>query len=376
MIESATLASLSARYRQVPARRIGLRVAMEDGICVLRNAQGSSRRRILYVSNYGMAQAWRLWESGVYPGHHLWGCLELAEMGYEVLLPEPASGRGLGKRLRNDWLPSLIASRRLRADDIVYCSHNILLWTTLLKAVRAIRCKIVGLLFAREPLFLARLYDGVIAHTPVAAKHATAICPSTLCAHISWGMDLDFLPLYPYEPQWFLSCGKTFRDFDVISEAFHGLDAGAVVIHPKPQTLTSMPANVDLVSAGRIGEGIYAPLAHHFYRHTTAVLLTLLPDPTERHAVGLTNLFEAMASGRPAIVTRTSALTSEIDVDKEGIGLYVNPSDPSSLREAVARLSRDRDEARQMGLRGRQLCERHYNMSRFAGDLHAFFEKL
>jgi glycosyltransferase involved in cell wall biosynthesis len=323
-----------------------------------------------------MARAFQLWKEGVYPGHHLWGCLELALMGYEVLIPEPATGGGIVKRLKNDWLPALVAIHRLKADDIVYCGHNILLWTPLFKALKTVKCKIVGLLFAREPLLFKNLYDGVIAHTPVARENFAANSRKIPCTHISWGMDLDFFNFYPYDPRWILSCGKTFRDFDVIAEASCNLATNVMIMHPSPNMVPSMPLNVKIESAGLLGEGIYAPLVHYYYRHSSATLLTLRSDPKQRHSIGLTNLFESMASGRPVIVTRTSALTSEIDVEKSGIGLYVNPGDAPSLRNAMMRLVGNPDEARGMGLRGRELCEQYYNIDRFANDLHGFFEKL
>ena len=61
-------------------------------------------------------------------------------------------------------------------------------------------------------------------------------------------------------------------------------------------------------------------------------------------------------------------LAGEIDVEKEGVGLYVNPSDAASLRQAVTRLAENPGEAREMGLRGRRLCERHFNTQRFAAE--------
>lgn len=360
----------------VPQKLENLNVKLENNLLILSSSKKKPLRRILYVNSYGMAKAWRLWKEGVYPGNHLWGCIELAMMGYEVLIPEPASGKGVFKRLKNDWTPALIALHSLKSDDIVYCGHNILLWTPFLKALKAIKCKVVGLLFAREPLLFGSLYDGIIAHTPVAKEITAVRWPKVLCSHISWGMDMDFFTAYSYDPQWMLSCGKTFRDFNVIAEAFRGLSEDAVIIHPSPNTLSDMPTNVNVESARSIGEAVYVPLVHYYYRYSKATLLTLMSDPIQRHSMGLTNLFESMSCGRPVIVTRTSALTSEIDVEKSGIGLYVNPGDVSSLRTAVIRLTQNPEEAKEMGLRGRKLCEQYYNIDRFAQDLHLFFEKL
>ena len=149
IVKNLTSSELSAQHRRVPSQLKNIRAAMEDGVLVLRGAADTPARRILYVNSYGMARAWRLWKEGLYPGNHLWGCLELTQMGYEILIPEPAAGRGLRRRLKNDWHPARIAACRLKADDLVYCDHNVLLWTPFLKVLKTVKCKIVGLLFAR-----------------------------------------------------------------------------------------------------------------------------------------------------------------------------------------------------------------------------------
>ncbi len=359
-----------------PPKLKDLHESSEDGVLFLRRKNTKPFRRVMYVNSYGMALAWRLWKEGIYPGNHLWGCLELALKGYEVLIPEPPSGRRLFKRLKNDWNPAWIAARHLKADDIIYCGHNILFWAPILKQIKAIRCKVTGLLFAREPLIFPKLYDGVIAHTPVAKKRMDKDYPGVLCSHISWGMDLDFFPCYPYDPQWALSSGKTFRDIDIITQALGGQGIKVTIIHPDKNILLNKPANFEFRSAKDLRPDIYLKLAHYYYRYSSVLLLTLMRDPDSRHSIGLTNLFESMASGRPAIVTRTSALTSEIDVEKEGVGLFVDPGDGISLRKAAWRLVDNPDEAKQMGQRGRELCEKYYNIDRFAQGLHQFFERL
>ena len=80
-------------------------------------------------------------------------------------------------------------------------------------------------------------------------------------------MDLDFFPVYPYEPKWFLSCGKTLRDLEVISEAFRGIRAGGMIVHPEPATVAPMPPNIEVVPDRGVGEEIYALLVHRYYRH-------------------------------------------------------------------------------------------------------------
>jgi glycosyltransferase involved in cell wall biosynthesis len=90
----------------------------------------------------------------------------------------------------------------------------------------------------------------------------------------------------------------------------------------------------------------------------------------------MTNLIEALAMGRPVIVTRTGAIPAELDVEQAGCGVHVEPSDPHALVRAIDRIATDPRAAAEMGANGRRLCERRYNMGRFAADLHGFFESL
>jgi hypothetical protein len=245
-----------------------------------------------------------------------------------------------------------------------------------LKAIKAIECRVVGLLFAREPLLFGNAYDGIIAHTPTAYEHAGVVGPRAKRAHLGWGVDMSFFPGYPYEPRWGLSCGKTYRDFGVIARAFEGLSAPLKLFCSSQKELTQFPDCVQLIDekAKRVNN---IQLYEEYYRYAAFTLLTLVPDPApHRRAVGFTNMIESMAMARPVIVTRTGALLGELDVEKEGIGLYIEPGDASSLRKAVQHLLGDPKEAEEMGLRGRALCDRHYNMDRFGEDLYNFFNDL
>ena len=61
----------------------------EHGLIILSPREGRPTRRILYVNSYGGRDVWQRVKAGTLPAQHLWGCLELARMGYEVALAEP-----------------------------------------------------------------------------------------------------------------------------------------------------------------------------------------------------------------------------------------------------------------------------------------------
>lgn len=357
-----------------PDRDPGVRAEVADGLTILRGPT-SNGRKIVYVNSYGMALAWRLYRDGVYPRHHLWGCVELAARGYEVRLPEPPRVKGWRRRFRYDWRAAREAVGDLGRDDVVYCGHNVLAWVPLAKALRLTRAKIVGQLYAKEPLPLAGVYDGVIAHTPPAVGHARAIARKALVRHIRWGMDLAFFEPRDYRPEFTFSCGKAYRDFDVLKRALAGTATPATIVHADPASLGPFSDNVTLFNSRPHPNAMYPHLLRMFGR-AGAVVVPIVPDPGGRRAPGVTNIFEAFASARPVIVTRTGATAEEIDVEARGVGLFVPPGDADALRDAIETLARDPDRAAEMGRAGRRLCEAELNTDRFADELETFFDDL
>jgi glycosyltransferase involved in cell wall biosynthesis len=143
----------------------------------------------------------------------------------------------------------------------------------------------------------------------------------------------------------------------------------------------SWSANVEAINSGK-GWNFekkrlsYQELLHNYYAKSTASLLILRNDPIQYTAIGFTEVIEALAMGRPVIMTKTGALPTQLDVEEEGCGLFVPPEDPTALANAMNLISGDRALAQRMADKARRLAERYYNIERYARDLHKFFESL
>ena len=353
-----------------------MRSTDEDGAVILRGDRPFLGRRVLLVSEYGMADAWRQWAAGTYPGQHLWGCLELARLGYEILLPEPrdhrleAGGRSFAAAVAR------LGRERLDAGDVVYCQRPILP-LTVVRGLRAAGCKAISLLHGDGRARELSEYDGLIGLTPAGHERAARANPRALRAHIPWGVDLPFYPEAPYEPRWVLSCGKTLRDFACLAEALEALAAPAVVIAPIGTVGASMPAGAEVISRARDDMSVsYDELRGRYYRHAAVVVIALRPEPGERDALGITNLLEALALARPVVLSRVGAVAREVDVEAEEVGVFVEPGDADALGGAIAAMLAEPERAEEMGRHGRALCERRYTMERFGSDLHAFLGRL
>src|SRR5437763_897119 len=193
----------------------------DAGLLVLAPANRRPFRRVLFVNCYGGRACWEKIKAGLIPPHHLWGCIELARMGYEVGIAEPLAAEFYLYRnpLPHDLKLLRVARQWLGPNDIVYCGHNILYWLLFLKKLGTIHCHFVSLLYGREPLDFSRTHSGIIALNGAAADHARELAPRSKVAHLGWGVDLNFFPRLPYQPKSFLSCGITQRDHHTLSLA-------------------------------------------------------------------------------------------------------------------------------------------------------------
>ena len=115
----------------------GIAERQEHGLVVLSPSRTRPIRRVLFVNCYGGKACWEKIKRGLLPPHHLWGCLELVRMGYEVALAEPLAD--LWVLMRRPSLHDLkllrIALSWLGRDGILYCGHNFLYFIPLLRVL-------------------------------------------------------------------------------------------------------------------------------------------------------------------------------------------------------------------------------------------------
>jgi glycosyltransferase involved in cell wall biosynthesis len=140
----------------------------------------------------------------------------------------------------------------------------------------------------------------------------------------------------------------------------------------------------------------------NLYARAAAVVVPL--DDVDFQA-GITTILEAMAMGKPVIVTHTQgqvdviedrrkvtrgtppreplarpvsllrAIAAQEDVPLEPNGFYVPPGDAPALRRAIVYLLEHPEERARLGAAGRQAVERLMNVDRFAERLRTLVEQ-
>jgi glycosyltransferase involved in cell wall biosynthesis len=181
-----------------------------------------------------------------------------------------------------------------------------------------------------------------------------------------WGPDLD-LPAYtPTAATHVVSTGKSGRDLPTLLAALGGLGVPAKV-YALPPLPANVPPGVDLVTTDRHedhGGGDAPQFAFERViedvRSASVVAIPLLR--TDR-LTGLTELCDALALGKPVVMTRTPYI--DVDLAAIGCGVWVEPGDVRGWRDALRDLARDPRAAAEMGANGRAYAEREWNAEAF-----------
>ncbi|MBW4469056.1 MAG: glycosyltransferase [Stenomitos rutilans HA7619-LM2] len=346
--------------------------------------------KALFMNNYPMDQAWESWQNGEYPGHHLWGATHLAKHGIEVeivpyqtlkLLNKIGCKLGLG-----DHLDQQLRVLFHRADfDVVYsaCQTTTFL-LSVLRSLRLFHKPIVALIHhplnhtLKETLFL-KGHDRLLCLSPtIMEPFAQTPRIHKKMDLIEWGADLPFYDqmqpealeqetvLSANQAPFIVSAGKTERDHDTLVNALLHLDCSLQIYcsaHTAP-TFKNLPDRITIHASHSAHNAVsYQEILAAYHR----AFAIAIPLTSTNNLAGLTSLLDAMAVGKPVIMTRNSHI--ELDIEKEGIGFWVEPGDVQGWQRAIAYLLANPEEASAIGDRSRHLCATKYNLDTFTNTL-------
>ena len=338
-------------------------------------------------------------EKGLYPDSHYWGKAGMLAAGWDVEHLKTRDGKLITRF--GQWLTKLTRDRlggfhaelklicRTRNVDIIYSFGLHLFFVTLLRKLRLIRAKVVIWVF-REPaptpwwqfrnLDLSRWNlsgcDGILCLTTKCEAAFKKKSPRSNVKHIPWGVDTNlFFPNTKPSNEYFLAVGKTGRDYRTFLEACSQANANFRIIAPDWSVDTAkIPANVTYLSTDpNSPDGkISYPDLRKWYASCTATCIPLHGDPED--TCGYTNLLEAMAMGKPVLMTKSGSL--DLDIEALGIGLWVRPQDSGDWVKKIEFLQKSSDHAQEMGTKARKLATDFYSSKRFENDVANFLENL
>lgn len=223
-----------------------------------------------------------------------------------------------------------------------------------------------------ESFFLRFVYgavDKMLFHSQINMEESIrdGLINRESCDFLYWGDDLNYVDshLSVRKGSIFLSTGREHRDFYTIISAFSKMPHVPLSIYTN---LHSYDSNYEYMLSEK---GKYDNIDVEFVEkspETTKYLAKMASEcrcvvislEKERivYCIGFTSVVEAMAMSKPIISTRNPYYP--IDLEKEGIGLYVEDED--SWKKAVDFICSNPEIAEAMGKRGRKLAEEKFNI--------------
>jgi glycosyltransferase involved in cell wall biosynthesis len=336
--------------------------------------------RILFLNDYPMGKALRLCEAGEYPSQHLWGMREIGQHGFKVDYFPDRTWLGPPQLARFAVQQVQAALRASRADLIYSASqHNVWLLARMRRLgllrkplVSIVHHPLRGMLqngaFVRghdRLLFLSRLVEGDVKRRFRCKPDATAT--------LGWGPDLSFAENSEADgaPVDVLAAGKTNRDFATFVEALRDTPWSAAIYCARGNLakVGELPANV-VVHTDETGHVLgYREL----YGRSRRARVLAVPLAAVNALAGLTSVVDALALGKPLIMTRNRWL--DFDPQAEGMGYSIDVGDVAGWRQALRRILSDPDLERRMGQRARAIGEQ-MNTQTFATELACHFENV
>ena len=196
--------------------------------------------------------------------------------------------------------------------------------------------------------------------------------------HYKTGASVEFIPAHVdaefYAPQspkrqenYILAVGDDIsRDYETLLEAVAGLNVQLVLKTKKIVEDKTRYPNLSVISK-RLSDREFRDL----YDRARLVVMPLHPVLT---AGGVTAFLEAMAMGKPQIVSDSAGLRDYI---RDGENALVVPSrDVSSLRQAILRLLEDDNFRHRLGESSRACAQSLFSSRQFAAQLAGRFREL
>lgn len=338
--------------------------------------------------NYGKDLEYKQYKSGFSPSHSFYGMIEIEEKGYEVKHVSMS---------RKPGLKSIIDNIRLILNskcNILFCSYIYimpLLGIALLKNIGLCRkIKIIGVShtsfhddysFTNRLIckFVYRTFDRIFFHSLKNLEEgaATGLLRSDKLKLLHWGIDLRYLDQVLRSNQknanYYISTGREYRDFPVLISAFSQTNLDIKIYTNK----TNYENNYEFLSEFK---NKYPNIEIKFVtrnKETSNDLVNLtaqsfcvvipLQEEASYYCVGHTSIVEALALGKPIIVSAN--YYHPIDVEKERVGIKIKSSDPSEWIKAITYLYEHKEEAKIMGENGKRLAREKYNIEICANEI-------
>jgi hypothetical protein len=352
--------------------------------------------RLLVLNNYPLDAVWEEVKRGAAPDHLLFGINFLARAGWELTFL-PVGDRGVSQALNvvlrrtrfpipfGDLRQQQHAWNALNNCDVIYAASQTQAHVlSYLRAVGLVAPPIICL--AHHPLNRGRLMplrtpflrwqlegtDYFPALSRRVCVQINAVAPGKSDV-MTWGPDANFYPAASTDAgRGLLAVGRTGRDFVTFGRGAGDSGAPAKIICLQKDVVPAFQAfraNVEVLVQPDQHWMPYAELIRHY----GSARALGIPLSNQVSLAGLSSLADALGMGKAVFMTRHPLV--DLDIEKVGIGRWIEPGDADGWRNAANWIEDHPDEVQAMGHRARQLVDHGLNSETFARQLLAILDR-
>jgi hypothetical protein len=187
---------------------------------------------------------------------------------------------------------------------------------------------------------------------------------------LAYGPDAGWYPPPDYPGEGVVAVGMAGRDFATFGRAAASTGCTAQIVCPTAMALR-LPAFGDNVRVVFSQHGEWLPYGE-VMRLCAGARVHAIPLVADGRLYGLNSLTDALALGKPVIMTRIPEI--DFDVEAEGVGRWVAPGDVEGWRTAIEFFDDNPEEAVAMGARARALVDDGLHSEAFAHALLDVFD--
>ena len=334
-----------------------------------------------------------------YPGHFFFGAPELEKIGHKMIYrnPEnPAKNKDAFSVFKNLVKYTFRIIRDSKSIDLIYSPYpNFLDFIIFLRSIKIFTKKIViyqqntiikkkGFInyYVRQKLYYKGVDRLIFLDKKTASDSIKTGLVTTKQIFVgNWGPDVEQYKriLDKYEKKEvsknvkFISTGKDSRDFDLMFDAFCGLDAkfGFYLTGDGfADKFKNKSSNIDIYYLEESKDSPQIALKATINSDVSIIIC----KPTRPTSNGYTALCEAMGLGKPVILTENPYMP--IDVEKEGFGITVPVGDVVALRKAINTFYSSPELVKEYSKNARMYAERHCNTIILGNQLDILFKNL
>jgi len=185
-------------------------------------------------------------------------------------------------------------------------------------------------------------------------------------SYVPLGIDTEFFAEQPWElagPTVASAGEDRFRDHDLLVAAVRSVRPQVPSV--QLELATGLPVTLE-PELGMLYTERMDGRMRGLYARSSVVAVALRPTPT---GSGLTVVLEAMASGRPVVVTDNPGVSDYVE---HGVtGLLVPPDDPAAFAGALRALLLDQDRCREMGRLAAERARERFTSAQMSAELAA-----